>query len=32
VPNLHNDSVLYFRVADIHASQAELTRVVRCFR
>ena len=26
VPNLHNDSVLYFRVADIHAAQAELTR------
>ena len=26
VPNLHNDSVLYFRVADIHAAQEELTR------
>jgi DNA-binding CsgD family transcriptional regulator/catechol 2,3-dioxygenase-like lactoylglutathione lyase family enzyme len=26
VPNLHNDSVLYFKVADIHAAQDELTR------
>ena len=25
-PDLRNDSVLYFRVADIHAAQAELTR------
>jgi len=24
-PGLHNDSVLYFQVADIHAAQAELT-------
>lgn len=24
--DLHNDSVLYFRVADIHAAQEELTR------
>jgi DNA-binding CsgD family transcriptional regulator/catechol 2,3-dioxygenase-like lactoylglutathione lyase family enzyme len=26
VAGLHNDSVLYFRVADIHAAQDELTR------
>ncbi len=26
VPGLHNDSVLYFRVPDIHAAQEELTR------
>ena len=26
VPDLRNDSVLYFRVADIHAAQEELTR------
>src|SRR6476469_4806569 len=26
VPNLHNDSVLYFRVEDIHAAQQELER------
>lgn len=26
VPDLHNDSVLYFQVADIHAAQDELTR------
>ena len=26
VPDLHNDSVLYFKVADIHAAQEELTR------
>ena len=26
VPGLHNDSVLYFKVADIHAAQEELTR------
>ena len=25
-PSLHNDSVLYFQVADIHAAQEELTR------
>ena len=25
-PDLHNDSVLYFRVADIHAAQDELSR------
>ena len=25
-PGLHNDSVLYFQVADIHAAQEELTR------
>lgn len=26
VPDLHNDSVLYFKVPDIHAAQDELTR------
>ena len=26
VPDLHNDSVLYFRVPDIHAAQQELER------
>ena len=26
VPDLHNDSVLYFRVPDIHAAQEELAR------
>ncbi len=26
VPDLHNDSVLYFRVQDIHAAQGELER------
>ena len=26
VPDLHNDSVLYFRVQDIHAAQQELER------
>ena len=26
VPDLHNDSVLYFRVPDIHAAQEELER------
>ena len=26
VPDLHNDSVLYFKVPDIHAAQEELTR------
>ena len=26
VPGLHNDSVLYFRVQDIHAAQGELER------
>lgn len=26
VPDLHNDSVLYFKVADIHSAQEELTR------
>ena len=26
VPDLHNDSVLYFRVEDIHAAQQELER------
>ena len=26
VPGLHNDSVIYFRVGDIHAVQEELTR------
>jgi catechol 2,3-dioxygenase-like lactoylglutathione lyase family enzyme len=26
VPDLHNDSVLYFRVSDIHAAQQELER------
>ena len=26
VPGLHNDSVLYFKVPDIHAAQEELTR------
>jgi len=26
VPNLHNDSVLYFQVLDIHAAQQELER------
>jgi methylmalonyl-CoA/ethylmalonyl-CoA epimerase len=26
VPDLHNDSVLYFRVEDIHAAQRELER------
>ena len=26
VPDLHNDSVLYFQVADIHAAQDELAR------
>ena len=26
VPDLRNDSVLYFQVADIHAAQDELTR------
>ncbi len=26
VPTLHNDSVLYFQVTDIHAAQDELTR------
>ena len=26
VPDLRNDSVLYFRVPDIHAAQEELTR------
>ena len=25
-PGLHNDSVLYFQVADVHAAQEELTR------
>ena len=26
MPDLHNDSVLYFRVSDIHAAQQELER------
>ena len=26
IPNLHNDSVLYFSVQDIHAAQEELER------
>jgi hypothetical protein len=26
MPDLHNDSVLYFRVQDIHAAQQELER------